>query len=267
MTFFCKWLVMAACGASMLSGAEAGKLIWSDEFSGVAGSRPDPAKWTYDLGASGWGNKELEDYTDDPANAFMDGGGHLVIRAIKDPAGKITSARLKTQGLFSFTYGRIEARLKLPRGQGMWPAFWMLGGDIGKVAWPGCGEVDIMESLGREPAIVHGTVHGPGYSGKGGITAQYTLPGAPALADDFHVYAAEWMLDGIEFSIDGHVYATVKPASLPAGTKWVYDHPFFLLLNLAVGGAWPGDPDASTSFPQEFTIDYVRVYEMTSESH
>jgi beta-glucanase (GH16 family) len=144
----------------------------------------------------------------------------------------------------------------------MWPAFWMLGNDIAKVDWPACGEIDVMESLGREPTIVHGTIHGLGYSGAHGISAQYILPGAPALADDFHLYAADWMPDRIEFSIDGHVYANITPESLPAGTKWVYDHPFFLILNLAVGGAWPGNPDASTVFPQDLVVDYVRVYEL-----
>ncbi len=242
--------------------ATPGKLLWHDEFSGPKGSRPDPSKWTYDLGGNGWGNKELETYTNRPANAFLDGDGHLIIRAIKRADGKFTSARLKTQGRFAFTYGRAEARMKLPRGQGMWPAFWMLGDDIKTVNWPACGEIDIMESLGREPAIVHGTVHGPGYSGKGGISAQYTLPGAPALADEFHLYAVDWTPGRIQFSIDGHVYATVTPALLPQGTKWVYNHPFFLLLNLAVGGAWPGNPDATTTFPQDLTVDYVRVYRL-----
>jgi beta-glucanase (GH16 family) len=144
----------------------------------------------------------------------------------------------------------------------MWPAFWMLGVDGPQVDWPACGEIDIMESLGREPTIVHGTIHGPGYSGGAGITAQYVLPGAPALAEKFHLYAADWMPGRIDFSIDQHVYLTVTPKSLPAGTKWVFDHPFFLILNLAVGGAWPGNPDASTVFPQDLVIDYVRVYEL-----
>jgi beta-glucanase (GH16 family) len=251
-------ITISLCAAS---AADDSKLVWSDEFGGAKGEKPDAAKWTYDLGGGGWGNKELETYTNAVENAFLDGDGHLVIRALKDADRHFTSARLKTQGLFSFTYGRAEARMKLPRGQGMWPAFWMLGSDIAQAGWPVCGEIDIMESLGREPAIVHGTVHGPGYSGAGGITAQYTLPGAPALADDFHVYAAEWSADRVEFSIDDHVYAAVTHASLPPGSKWVYDHPFFLLLNLAVGGAWPRNPDATTTFPQELVVDYVRVYQ------
>lgn len=237
------------------------RLLWHDEFSGPAGSKPDPARWTYDLGNNdGWGNKELETYTNQAGNASLDGKGHLVIRALKDREGRFTSARLKTKGLFSFTYGRAEARMKLPQGQGMWPAFWMLGDNIDGVGWPACGEIDVVENLGREPGIVHGTVHGPGYSGKGGITAQYELPGDLALASDFHVYAAEWTANRIEFSLDGRIYATVTPSELPAGAKWAYDHPFFLLVNLAVGGAWPGNPDGSTVFPQELIVDYVRVY-------
>lgn len=255
-------LAVAFCLCAVSTSANP-KLLWSDEFSGAKGQKPDPSKWTYDIGGNGWGNKELETYTSSAQNAFLDGDGHLIIRAIKGADGRITSARLKTEGLFSFTYGRAEARMKLPRGQGMWPAFWMLGADIAQVGWPACGEIDIMEGLGREPAIVHGTVHGPGYSGAHGISAQYTLPGAPALADDFHVYAADWTPDRIQFSIDGHVYATVTHASIPPGSKWVYDHPFFLLLNLAVGGAWPGNPDASTIFPQDLIVDYVRVYEFS----
>ncbi len=237
------------------------KLLWSDEFSGATGHPPDPSKWTYDRGATGWGNRELENYTDQPDNAFLDGQGHLIIRAMKDAEGRFTSARLKTQGLFAFTYGRAEARMKLPRGQGLWPAFWMLGSDVAQAGWPACGEIDILENLGREPALAHGTVHGPGYSGKRAISAQYALPGAPVLADDFHLYAADWRPGRIEFSVDGHIYATVTPASLPPGAKWVYHNPFFILLNLAVGGAWPGNPDASTTFPQDLTVDYVRVYE------
>lgn len=255
-------VTIVALSICALAAAPPGKLAWSDEFSGPAGAKPDPAKWTYDVGARGWGNKELENYTNKRENVFLDGRGHLVIRALKEASGQYTSARIKTQGLFSFTYGRAEARMKLPRTQGMWPAFWMLGNDITTLGWPACGEIDVMESLGREPTVVHGTVHGPGYSGEHGVTAQYSLPGSPALADDFHVYAADWMPDRIEFSIDDHVYATVTAESLPAGAKWVFTHPFFLILNLAIGGGWPGNPDSSTIFPQDYMIDYVRVYEL-----
>jgi beta-glucanase (GH16 family) len=243
----------------ILTGSPEWPLVWSDEFNGPAGAPPDPYKWTYDLGGGGWGNGELETYTDDPQNVFQDGQGRLVIRAIKTASGGYTSARLKTQNRFTVQFGKIEARIQLPRGQGMWPAFWMLGEDVVTSGWPRCGEIDIMEVIGRQPALVHGTVHGPGYSGSNGITAQYSLPGSPPLADGFHVYSIEWSPGLIRFFLDGTSYAEVTQASLPEGAAWVYDHPFFLLLNLAVGGGWPGNPDQTTVFPQEMLIDWVRV--------
>jgi beta-glucanase (GH16 family) len=237
------------------------RLIWQDEFDGASGTSPDPAKWTYDLGAGGWGNQELESYTKSSNNVALDGQGHLIIRATKNPSGGYDSARIKTQGRFSFTYGRVEARMKLPRGQGMWPAFWMLGDDIKAAGWPKCGEIDIMENIGREPRVVHGTVHGPGYSGAHGMGAPFTFPEADLPSDGSHVYAANWTAGKIEILVDGKVYQTVTPQSLPPGTKWVFDHPFFLLLNLATGGAWPGNPDDTTRFPQELVVDWVRVYQ------
>ena len=248
-------LLLAPCFADT-----AWKLVWSDEFNGAAGSLPDPGKWTYDLGASGWGNNELENYTASAANAQMDGNGHLVITALHNAAG-YTSARLKTQGKFTTTYGKIEARIKIPFGQGMWPAFWMLGSDIDSVGWPGCGEIDIMENIGREPSIVHGTVHGPGYSGASGIGAAYTLANGAKFSDDFHTFSVIWSPQSVQFLVDGNSYQTVTPASLPKGTSWVFNTPFFLLLNVAVGGSWPGYPDSSTHFPQTMTVDYVRVCE------
>lgn len=259
-------VALAILALPMCVGAD-WHLVWSDEFNAPAGTPPDASKWTYDIGGGGWGNQELEVYTNRRDNVFQDGEGHLVIRAIKTQSGGYTSARLKTQGKFAIRYGRIEARMKIPFGQGMWPAFWMLGDDIDTVDWPKCGEIDVMESIGKEPSLVHGTVHGPGYSGAGGITAQYALAGSPPLADDFHVYAAEWSPDLIEFFIDGFSYARVTPASLPKGAKWVYDHPFFLLLNLAVGGAWPGNPDASSQFPQSMLVDWVRVSQAAGNRH
>jgi beta-glucanase (GH16 family) len=237
------------------------RLIWSDEFDGPANSAPDAAKWTYDLGQTGWGNQELENYTNSTENAFLDGQGNLVIQAIALPGGKYTSARLKTQGLTAFTYGRIEARMRIPFGQGIWPAFWMLGSDITSAGWPRCGEIDIMENIGREPAIVHGTVHGPGYGGGNGIGAPYSLPAVQSFSAGFHIFAVEWSESSVEFEVDGHAYKRVTPADLPRGAQWVYNHPFLLLLNLAVGGNWPGYPDGSTQFPQRMLVDYVRVYE------
>ena len=247
------------------------KLVWKDEFSGTNGSAVDASKWVSETGGGGWGNNELEYYTKRLDNAYQQ-DGNLVIKVLQEKytgddgvTRNYTSARLKTLGKFSQTYGRFEARIKIPRGQGLWPAFWMLGTDIEKPGWPGCGEIDIMENIGKEPALVHGTIHGPGYSGGHGIGAPYALPAAlPAdqrFADDFHLFAVEWEPNVIRFYVDDHLYATRTPADLPKGAKWVYDHPFFVLLNVAVGGDWPGNPDASSEFPQTMLVDYVRVYE------
>lgn len=194
-------------------------------------------------------------------NIAQDGQGHLVFRATKNASGGYDSARIKTQGRFSFTYGRVEARMKLPRGPGMWPAFWMLGDAIKNVGWPKCGEIDVMENIGREPRIVHGTVHGPRYSAAHGISAPFTFPEDELPSDGFHVYAVNWTPAKIEFMVDGNVYHTVTPQLLSPSAQWVFNRPFFLLLNLAVGGRWPGNPDESTRFPQEFTVDWVRVYQ------
>lgn len=250
--------------------AQTWTLVWSDEFNGPAGSAVDTTKWTAETGGGGWGNQELEYYTNSTKNASMDGAGSLVIKAIKETLPQkfrcwygqcqYTSARLITKNKFTQTYGRFEARLKIPYGQGLWPAFWMLGSNIDTVNWPNCGEIDIMENIGREPDIVHGTLHGPGYSGANGIGAAYTLTSGQRFADDFHVFAVEWEQNVVRWYVDGNLYQTRTPSDLPAGTQWVYDHPFFLLLNVAVGGAWPGNPDATTVFPQTMLVDYVRVY-------
>jgi len=253
------WLALIGMLAGAAQAQTSWRLEWADEFDGPLNSAPDRAKWTRDLGQTGWGNKELENYTNSTDNAFLDGAGHLVIQAIRTPEGGYTSARLKTLGLAAFTYGKIEARIQIPYGQGIWPAFWMLGEDIGKNGWPRRGEIDIMENIGKEPATVHGTVHGPGYSGGKGIGAPYALA-AGRFADAFHVYTVIWERESIEFLVDGKSYKRIAPADLPEGAKWVYDHAFFLLLNLAVGGGWPGNPDATTEFPQRMTVDYVRVY-------
>ena len=234
-------------------------LAWSDEFNAPPNTPPDPAKWSYERGDGGWGNGELEVYTNSPENVFQDGKGHLVIRAAKTSAGIFTSARIHTKGKFALRYGKIEARIKVPRGQGMWPAFWMLGNDDSEVGWPKCGEIDIMENIGKEPSLVHGTVHGPGYSGSRAISSTYEVSVGRPLADDFHIYSVEWSPNSIKFFLDGTAYTTITPTSLPKGATWVYDHPFFLILNLAVGGYWPGNPDETTVFPQTMLVDWVRV--------
>lgn len=264
----------AATGSSTSSGGDGGddladwELTWSDEFNETDGSPVDTSKWTSLVGGDGWGNQELEYYTDNVANAHHQGGS-LVITATRDGAAdqscwygacQFTSARLQTKGKFSQTYGRFEARLKVPFGQGLWPAFWMLGDNISDIGWPTCGEIDIMENIGREPGIVHGTLHGPGYSGGNPLTGQQSLADGAKLTDDFHVFTAEWEATAIRFYLDGALYVTQTVNDVPEGKTWVYDHPFFLLLNVAVGGAWPGEPDGSTTFPQTMQVDYVRVY-------
>jgi len=250
-----------------LPPAQAWTLVWSDEFSTPDGSTPDAKKWTYDVGGKGWGNHELESYTNRPENAHIE-KGNLVITAQKETyigadgiSRDFTSARLKTQGLFVQTYGRIEARIKIPEGQGMWPAFWMLGEDIPTAGWPKCGEIDIMENVGKEPGTIHGSLHGPSSAGPtSDLTSTFTLPAGQSFATDFHLYAVEWEPDTVRFYVDSNLYATFHSSDWPAGGKWVFDHPFFIILNLAVGGDWPGPPDASTKFPQNMLVDYVRVY-------
>lgn len=239
--------------------------MWSDEFDGAAGSLPDATNWVMETGGNGWGNNELEYYTDRAENAALDGNGSLVITARAEAymGRDYTSARLKTQGKFDHTYGRFEARIRIPFGQGIWPAFWMLGNDIGTAGWPTCGEIDIMENVGKEPTLVHGTIHGPGYSGGNGIGASYSLPNDAPFADASHVYAVEWEAAAIRWYVDDALYETRTPADLPSGTTWVFDHPFFMLLNVAVGGQWPGNPDSTTTFPQQMIVDYVRVYDAT----
>lgn len=241
------------------------KLVWSDEFNGANGSSLDPKKWSYELGGKGWGNDELESYTQRPAN-IHESDGNLVITALHEDytgADKIprhyTSARIQTKGLFAQAYGRFEARMQLPSGRGIWPAFWMLGSNIDGAGWPNAGEIDILETIGA-PDTMYSTLHGPGYSGSHGISAKYMLPAGERVDRGFHTYAVEWGPDDIRFFFDNRLIVERTPASLPAGTRWVYDHPFFILLNLAVGGKWPGNPDATTHFPQKMLIDYVRVY-------
>jgi len=242
-------------------------LAWSDEFDGPSGALVDATKWVAEVGGHGWGNQELEYYTDRGRNASLRGGGLLVIQAFaeryvgKDGVARdYTSARLKTQGKFEQTYGKFEARLKIPRGQGLWPAFWLLGADIPTVGWPRCGEIDVMENIGREPSTVWGSLHGPGYSGGNALNRSYILPGGTAFADDFHVYTVEWETRAIRWYVDGTLYQTRTPSDVPAGQPWVFEHPFFIILNVAVGGSWPGSPDATTVFPQTMLVDYVRVY-------
>lgn len=255
--------------------ADPPRLVWHDEFDGPAGAKPDPAKWTIDPGTGP--NNELEYYTDN-GNAALDGQSNLVIEARKqatpgsscprDPLTgsttcQYTSHRMNTSNKFHFTYGRVEARIKVPKGNGLWPAFWMMGADFltGR-PWPYNGEIDIMEVLGKDTRTGYSTVHAPAYHGAGGIGGSYTLPGGVDLSDDFHVWAAHWDSRGITYTLDGRTVFTLSKEEVERTRgPWVFDHPFYLILNLAVGGDWPGPPDASTPFPARMLVDYVRVYQ------
>jgi beta-glucanase (GH16 family) len=260
-----------AAGAPGQAATPAGKAdvgilatTFADEFNAPAGTPVDGSKWVMETGDN-VNNHERQYYTNSTSNAVHDGQGNLVITARRDNPGnyqcwygrcEYTSARLNTSGKFTQAYGHFETRLKMSRGQGMWPAFWLLGNNIGSVGWPQSGEIDIMENVGFEPSTVHGTIHGPGYSGSGGIGAGYSIGGA--FADGFHTFALDWSPNRLVWSVDGNVYQTRTPADL-GGRQWVFDHPFFIILNLAVGGYWPGDPNAGTPFPNTLTVDYVRV--------
>jgi beta-glucanase (GH16 family) len=242
------------------------KLVWSDEFTGPAATPPAASKWIHDTGAWGYTDDELQTYTDSTANGSLDGHGHLAIVARKQTltgpdrrTRGYTSTRLETQGLFSAKYGLVEARMKLPAGQGLWPAFWMLGNGMKTVGWPACGEIDVIEALGKAPAVAHGFVNGPSESTPY-YTVGRTIVSRTSLSSGFHTYAVRWSPNSITWLLDGVPYGTTTPRDLPAGAKWVFNQPFHLVLNLAVGGQWDGPPDASTSFPASLLVDWVRAY-------
>ena len=238
-------------------------LTWADEFNGDAGELPDSTMWAFDVGGDGFGNGQLEYNTDAATNAAHDGIGNLVITAREEAfeGNRFTSARLKTQGLFEQENGLFEARIRLPIGQGIWPAFWMLGADFDEVGWPQTGEIDIMEYRGQEPSVIHASLHGPGYSGASPITTTLRLEDDETFADDFHVFSVEWDPGRIAWSLDGEVFQIISTSDVAVRGPWVFDHEFFILLNLAVGGSFVGDPDETTEFPQRMEIDYVRVFE------
>jgi len=240
-------------------------LVWHDEFEGAAGTPPDPTHWAHEVNGDGGGNKELQYYTDSPDNAALDGKGNLVITALEEPfMGKAyTSARLTTNGLFAHTYGRYEARMRLAAGRGLWPAFWILGDDFAQVGWPTTGEIDIMEEFGSDTTDVMGSVHGPGY-GPVDIPATKSVSIPSGTDQGFHVYAIEWDPQSIVFLVDDVPYFQITPARRPSYARWVWDHPFDIILNLAVGGLGPGNPDTSTTFPQTIAVDYVRVSDRAS---
>jgi beta-glucanase (GH16 family) len=241
-------LVPASATSPPHTSAKNWKLSWSDEFNGTDGAPPDSAKWEIVTGGNGFGNKELEQYTARPENIHQEHGNLVIIARHESFTGadgvqrEYTSARLQTQG------------------QGIWPAFWLLGNDNTSAGWPARGEIDIMENVGYEPGKIHGSMHGPHYSGDSPLTGAYSLPAGSKFADNFHVFAVEWDASAVRFYVDDHLYETQTPDSIPSSKRWVFDHPFFILLNLAVGGQWPKDPDATTQFPQQMLVDYVRVY-------
>jgi beta-glucanase (GH16 family) len=236
-------------------------LVFADEFN-VDGA-PDPTTWSFEIGTgqNGWGNNELQYYTNRPENITVQ-NGYLIITARQEQfeGSGFTSARIKTENLFSQKYGRMEARMKVPLGKGLWPAFWMLGNNFSEVSWPQCGEIDIMEYLGNKPTEVFGTLHGPGFAGAESISKKYTLPKG-RFDTDFHVFGVEWTENHINWYVDDVLYSQITRKKVEEeGGIWVFDNAFFMILNLAVGGALPGSPDANTMFPQRFIIDYVRVY-------
>jgi uncharacterized protein (TIGR03437 family) len=261
--------------AVVSAGVTGWQLVWSDEFNEPAGTLPSPQNWNYDLGGGGWDNGELETYTNSTNNVFQDGNGNLVIQAIRDSSGNFTSARLQTGNPKASTrttdlywqYGLIEARIKIPFGLGVWPAFWMEGENLVFSGWPGSGELDIMENYGTfnsNASINNGEAQGPGYSGVSGIAATHTLPFGETVYDDYHLYSLQWSENSLQWFVDGVPYQQVTPSNLPANDQWVFNNPFFILLSLAIGGptTFLGTPDSDQPFPnQDMLVDYVRVYQ------
>lgn len=236
------------------------QLVWVDEFEGPVGTRPDPEKWTYEVGGHGFGNAQQEFDTNSADNAQLDGQGNLRITALRQQhLGKpFTSARLNTLGKFEQTYGRYEFRAKMPQGTGLWPALWLLASDYETNIWPACGEIDIMEMRGQKPGELHGSLHGPGYSG--GAAKTRSLQIEPSLAETFHRFSIIWSPQRIEWFVDDQLYHRVTKDEFSPQSPWVFDRPFFMIVNLAVGGNFVGPVPSSTSFPAHMLIDYVRVY-------
>ena len=263
---------------SFAANIASGTLVWSDEFTNTTtgNAMPNSAVWTYETGNSGFGNNELENFcaagsSSAPCNAanpnaYEDTSGMLHIVARQPSAGVYTSARMKTEGLFSFQYGRLEARAQVPEGQGFWPAIWLLGNNINTISWPACGEQDMVERIdaATNPDWNAGSVHGTGFTGATGLGTNYYFP-AGETAAGWHTYGMIWKPGSVAYYVDdpANVYATYTPSSLNglSGAVWPFDAgPSFLIMNVSVGGSWPGPPDASTVFPSEMVVDYVRIY-------
>jgi beta-glucanase (GH16 family) len=241
-------------------------MLFKDDFGGQAGQSPSSLRWRYDVGGGGFGNGEVETYTRRPKNVSVDGEGHLDITARRERWGgtdgitrPYTSARINTHKRFTFQYGTVQARIKIPRGMGLWPAFWAIGNNISSAGWPLCGEFDIMENIGRQPTVMHGTVHG-GNSAGGSWLAGRGLIRRVAFSRAFHVYGMVWGPSAIAMTLDGRAYMTVSRSDVAPGDLWNFDHAFYLILDLAVGGGgWPGTPDRTTPFPATMAVDYVHV--------
>jgi len=260
----------ATVGFTPAGVPEGYNLYWSDEFNGPVGSYPSASNWSPQTGDGGWGNNELENYTNSTANAQIvsdpdaTDGKALAITVIDtmpgsssySTVGRYTSARLQTLGMQSFQYGFMVARIRMPYGQGIWPAFWMLGTNINTVGWPACGEIDIMENIGNtaDQTLCHGSMHdGMDWTGL------YSLPSGQLFHNAYHEFGVLWQPGQVQFYVDANLYETVTSAQQTTGT-WEFNSSFFFLLNVAVGGNWPGSPDATTVFPQVMYVDYVRAY-------
>jgi beta-glucanase (GH16 family) len=255
--------------AFLRASTAARRLVWSDEFDGSRHAPVDRRRWRHEIGGA-WGDGELQSYTARTTNSYQDGRGQLVlaVRAERYTGGdsitrNYTSARISTKEKYSFQYGMFQARMQTPTGKGLWPAFWALGTDIDRTDWPGCGEIDVMEQVGQEPTKTYGTIHGPRNVGGGqkdyepGRFVVHTSP----LSQGFHTYGVQWLPGSMQFYFDGHAYWSITAADLPTGSRWVFDHPFYLILNVAVGGQWAGTPDVDTKFPQTLRVDHVRIYQ------
>jgi beta-glucanase (GH16 family) len=252
------WLSVDNTGYSTPVSYPGYSLKWSDEFDG---NKLNTASWNYESGGGGWGNNELQNYTSSPKNSFVTSGGYLVIEARKETIGtnQYSSARLTTYGKKDFTYGRIDIRAKLPKGQGVWPALWMLGRNIGTTPWPASGEIDIMELLGHQPNKTYGTIHWGNVGGQSThIGGEYILPAADFYST-FHVFTFLWTSDKMEWYIDDVKFYTANKSQVTG--NYPFDKPFFFIFNVAVGGNWPGNPDATTVLPQRMIVDYIRVFQ------
>lgn len=278
--FLCGTICMATVSCTDDEGSSIGltnlNLVFEDDFNGEAGASINTEFWNFDIGTGqdGWGNQELQYYTDRPENISLDGQGNMVITARREnfQGSAFTSARINTRGKVERQYGRFEARIQMPGGRGVWPAFWMLGRNIetepdddpATVVWPFPGEIDITEMRGQEPFRTIGSIHGPGYSGGGAISGELDLEDE-RFDTDFHEFAIEWTPDFIDYFIDGVRYNRITREDIPNGTDWVFDdQPFFILLNVAVGGTFVGFPIDQTPLPQTMIVDYVRIYEIAN---